>query len=87
MTQYNNVNIKLSNLQLDKLKSAARSLIGVILRLFSNIICINEINFPQSSVVNSGTPTLIISNDKANDIMIIIKSFEDFGGLLIIDIT
>ena len=48
MTQYNNVNIKLSNLQLDKLKSATRSLIGVILRLFSNIICINEINFPQN---------------------------------------
>ena len=48
MTQYNNVNIKFSNLQLDKLKSATRSLIGVILRLFSNIICINEINFPQN---------------------------------------
>ena len=48
MAQYNNVNVKLSNLQLDKLKSATRNLIRVILKLFSNIICINETNFLQN---------------------------------------
>ena len=39
MTQYNNIDTKLSSLQLDKLKSATKIAIKVIPRLSSNIIC------------------------------------------------
>ena len=39
MTQYNSLNVKLSNSQLNKLKSAMKNKTHVILRLSSNIIC------------------------------------------------
>ena len=45
MTQYNNLNVKLSNSQLNKLKSAIKN--EVVLRLSSNIIGDNETNFPH----------------------------------------
>ena len=45
MTQYNSVNVKLSNSQLNKLKSAIKN--EVVLRLSSNIIGDNETNFPH----------------------------------------
>ena len=35
MTQYNSLNVKLSNSQLNKLKSAIKNDIGVVLRLSS----------------------------------------------------
>ena len=38
MTQYNNLNVKLSNSQLNKLKSAIKNATDVILRLLSNMI-------------------------------------------------
>ena len=38
MTQYNSVNIKLSNSQLNKLQSARKNETDVILRLSSNMI-------------------------------------------------
>ena len=38
MTQYNSVNIKLSNSQLNKLKSTIKSETGITLRLSSNMI-------------------------------------------------
>ena len=38
MTQYNSLNIKLSNLQLNKLKSVIRNETEVFLRLSSNMI-------------------------------------------------
>ena len=38
MTQYNSVNAKLSNSQLNKLKSAIKNETGVTLRLTSNMI-------------------------------------------------
>ena len=47
MTQYNSLNIQLSNSQLDKLKSAIKNETEVILRLSSNIIGNNETNFPH----------------------------------------
>ena len=43
--QYNNLNVKLSNLQLNKLKSAIKNEIEVFLRLISNMIGDNESNF------------------------------------------
>ena len=47
MTQYNRLNVKLSNSQLNKLKSAIKNETGVVLRLSSNMIGNNETNFPH----------------------------------------
>ena len=48
MTQYNNLNVKLSNSQLNKLKSAIKNETDAILRLSSNMIgnSDDEANFP-----------------------------------------
>ena len=48
MTQYNSLNAKLSNLQLNKLKSAIKDKTEVGLRLSSNMIGDNETNFPHT---------------------------------------
>ena len=45
MTQYNSLNIKLSNSQLNKLKSAIKIETGEVLRLSSNTIGDDETNF------------------------------------------
>ena len=45
MTQYNSLNVKLSNPQLNKLKSAIKNEAEVVLRLSSNMIGNNETNF------------------------------------------
>ena len=47
MTQYNSLNVKLSNSQLNKLKSAIKNGTEVVLRLSSNMISDNETNFPH----------------------------------------
>ena len=47
MTQDNNLNIKLSNSQLNKLKSAIKNETKLVLRLSSNMIGDNEKNFPH----------------------------------------
>ena len=45
MTQYNSLNVKLSNSQLDKLKSAIENETEVVSRLTSNMVGDEEINF------------------------------------------
>ena len=49
MTQYNSLNVKLSNSQFNKLKSAIKNETEVVLRLSSNMIgdSNNETNFPH----------------------------------------
>ena len=49
MTQYNSLNVKLSNSQINKLKSAIKNETDVVLRLSSNMIghSEDETNFPQ----------------------------------------
>ena len=48
MTQYNSLNVKLSDLQLNnKLKSAIKNETEVVLKLSSNMIGDDEINFPH----------------------------------------
>ena len=49
MTQYNSLNVKLSNSQLNKLKSTIKNETDVILRLSSNMIgnADDETNFPH----------------------------------------
>ena len=45
MTQYKDLNVKLSNSQLNKLKSAINNETEVVLRVSSNMIGDDEINF------------------------------------------
>ena len=55
MTQYNSLNVKLSNSQLNKLKSAMKSGTGVILRLSSNMIGNSDdaTNFPHKLLLTN----------------------------------
>ena len=46
MTQYNSLNVQLSNSQLNKFKSAIKNETVVVLRLSLNMIRDNETNFP-----------------------------------------
>ena len=47
MTQYNSLNIKLSNSQLNKFESAIKYETELVLRLSSNMIGDDETNFPH----------------------------------------
>ena len=53
MTQYNSLNVKLSNSQLDKFKSAIKNETEVVLRLSSNMIGDNETNFPHKLLLTN----------------------------------
>ena len=53
MTQYNSLNVKLSNLQLNKFKSAIKNETEVVLRLSSNMISDNEANFPHKLLLTN----------------------------------
>ena len=55
MTQYNSLNVKLSNSQLNKLKSAIKNESEVVLRLSSNMIgdSNDKINFPHELILTN----------------------------------
>ena len=53
MTQYNSVNVKLSNSQLHKFESAIKNENEVVLRLSSNMIGDNETNFPHKLLLTN----------------------------------
>ena len=53
MTQYSSLNVKLSNAQLNKLKSAIKNETEVVLRLSSNMIGDNETNFPHKLLLTN----------------------------------
>ena len=53
MTQYNSLNVKLSNSQLDKLKSAIKNETEVVLRLSSNMVGDDETNFPHKLLLTN----------------------------------
>ena len=55
MIQYNSLNVKLSNSQLDKLKSAIKNEAFAVLRLSSNIIgnSDDETNFPHKLLLTN----------------------------------
>ena len=55
MTQYNSLNVKLSNSQLDKLKSAIKNETEVVLRLSSNMVSNSddETNFPHKLLLTN----------------------------------
>ena len=55
MTQYNSLNVKLSNSQLNKFKSAIKNETEVVLRLSSNMIgdSDDKINFPHELLLTN----------------------------------
>ena len=53
MTRYNILNVKLSNSQLIKLKSAIKNETRVVLKLSSNMVGDDETNFPQKLLLTN----------------------------------
>ena len=53
MTQYNSLNVELSNSQLNKLKSAIKNETEVVLRLSTNMVGDNEYNFPHKLLLTN----------------------------------
>ena len=53
MTQYNSLNVKLSNSQRNKFKSAIKNETEVLLKFSSNIISDNETNFPHKLLLTN----------------------------------
>ena len=60
MIQYNSLNVKLSNSQLNKLKSAIKNETEVVLRLSSNIIGDNETNFPHKLLLTERQVSIFV---------------------------
>ena len=92
MTQYNSLNVKLSNSQRNKLKSAIKNETGVVLRLSSNMIGDNETNFPHELLLTNRQVANIrkaFANNSSTDIKLsesqlskMIKSGGFLGRLL-----
>ena len=79
MTQYNSLNVKLSNSQLNKLKSAIKNETKVVLRLSPNIIGNNETNFSHKLLLTDRQVSNIhkaFANNSLADIKLYNK--EDF---------
>ena len=55
MTQYNSLNVKLSNSQLNKLKSSIKNKTGVVLRISSNMVgdLNDNTNFPHELLLTN----------------------------------
>ena len=53
MTQYNSLNVKLWNFQLNKLKSAIKNKTEAVLRLSSNMVGDGETNFPHKLLLTN----------------------------------
>ena len=53
MTQYNTLNVRLSNSQLNKFKSARKNETEVVLRLSSNMMGDNETKFPHQLLLTN----------------------------------
>ena len=53
MTQYNSLNVKLTNSQLNEFKSRVQNETEVVLRLSSNMIGDNETNFPHKLLLTN----------------------------------
>ena len=74
MTQYNSLNVKLSNSQLNKLKSAIKNESELVLRLSPNVkLSKSQLNKLKSAIKNKGELVLRLSpnmigetNDKSN---------------------
>ena len=72
MTQYNSLNVKLSNSQLNKFKSAIKNENEVVLRLSSNMVGDNESNFPHKLLLTNRQVSNL-RNAFANHLSAVIK--------------
>ena len=66
MTQYNSLNVKLSNLQLNKFKSAIKNENALVLRLSFNMIGVNKNNIPHKLFLTN-TQVSNLRKDFANN--------------------
>ena len=90
MTQYNSLNIKLSNSQLNKLKSAVKNKTDIALRLSSNMIgnSNDNINFPHELLLTNRQVANLCkasANNSSNDIKLSktqLSKMIQSGGLL-----
>ena len=71
MAQYSSLNVKLSNSQLNKLKSATKNETEVVLRLSSNMISDDETDFPHN---------WLLTNRQVTDLL---KAFENYLSVYI----
>ena len=76
MTQYNSLNLKLSNSQLNKFKSAIKNETEVVLRLSSNMIGDNEIDFPHQLLLTNRQVADICKDFANNSSIDIKKSYQ-----------
>ena len=85
MTQYNSLNVKLSNSQLNKLKSGIKTETEVVLRLL-NMIGDDETNFPHKLLTNRQVANLkAFANNLSADIKLSktqISKMIQSGGFL-----
>ena len=74
MTEYHSLNVKLSNSQLNKLKSAIKNVTDVVLRLSSNMVdnSDDEANFPHKLLLTN-RQTLSLRKAFANHTSVDIK--------------
>ena len=90
MTQYNSLNVKLSNSQLNKLKSAIKNKTEVVLRLSSNMIgnSNDEINFPHKLLITDRQVANLCNtfgNNSSTDIKLLkthLSKMIQSGGIL-----
>ena len=88
MTQYNSLNVKLSNSQHNKLKSAIKNKTEVVLRLLSNIIGSDETNFPHKLLLTDRQVLSVqkpFANNSSADIKLSktqLSKMTQSGGLL-----
>ena len=73
MTQYNSLNVKLSNSQLNKFKSAIKNENEVVLRLSSNMIGDNEAKFPHKLLLLTNRQVLNLCKAFSNNLSADIK--------------
>ena len=87
MTQYNSLNVKLSNSQLNKLTSAIKNESEVFLRLSSNMIGDDETNCPHKLLTSRQVANLCktFANKSSTDIKLSktqISKMKQSGGFL-----
>ena len=89
MAQHHSVRVKLSNLQLNKLKNTTKNSNYVTLRLSSNMIGTNETSFPHNLLLTDRKVSRSFANNSSgnfefqkNQISKIIQSGEFLGRLL-----
>ena len=88
MTPYYSSNVKLSNSQLNKLKSAIKNETDVVLRLSSNMIGDNEANFPHKLLLTNrqiSNLRKVFANNSSDDINLSktqLSKMIQLGGLL-----